>query len=257
MARYKVEINGINTSNLIVLRNDEMKRLFLELKKGNNEARDLLIKGNLKLVLSMVQRFNGRHDNMDDLFQIGCIGLIKAIDNFNTNLDLKFSTYAVPMILGEIRRYLRDNQALRVSRHLKDISYQIVKEKEDYFSVYFCEPTIEFLSSKIGVKTKDIVDALDSMQQTVSIFEPVFSENGDSLFLMDQIADNKNDIENLLNSMALKNGLKRLNDKELFVIEKRFYEGKTQVEIAEEMNVSQAQISRLEKSAIDELKKHF
>ncbi|MBR3841528.1 MAG: SigB/SigF/SigG family RNA polymerase sigma factor [Erysipelotrichales bacterium] len=257
MARYKVDINGVNTANLKVLTNAEMRELFKQIKEGNEEARNELINGNLKLVLSMVQRFNGRHDNMDDLFQIGCVGLIKAIDNFDVNMDVKFSTYAVPMILGEIRRYLRDNQSLRISRHLKDLSYQIVREKEDYYSKNYKEASTSYLANKLGVKEKDIIDAIDSMQQTISIFEPVYSDNGDNLYIMDQITDNKDEVNDLLNSMALKKGLKNLNDKELYVIEKRFYEGKTQVEIAEEMNVSQAQISRLEKSALEELKKHF
>lgn len=257
MARYKVDINGVNTSDLKVLSSEEMKHLFYELKNGNEDARVELINGNLKLVLSMVQRFNGRHDNMDDLFQIGCVGLIKAIDNFDCSLDVKFSTYAVPMILGEIRRYLRDNQSLRISRHLKDISYQIVREKEDFYAKYGKEASTQYLSEKIGVKEKDIIDAIDSMQQTISIFEPVYSDNGDNLYVMDQITDNKDEVEVLLNNMALKKGLKRLNEKELYVIQKRFYEGKTQVEIADEMHVSQAQISRLEKSALEELKKHF
>lgn len=257
MTRYKVEINGIDTGKLKVLTNEEMKVLFLRMHSGDLIARDELINGNLKLVLSMVQRFNGRHDNLDDIFQIGCVGLIKAVDNFDITLDVRFSTYAVPMITGEIRRFLRDNQALRISRHLKDISYRLVKEKEMYFADNNKEPTIAYLASKLEVKEKDIIDALDSMQQTISIFEPIYSDNGDNLFLMDQISDSKDEVNNLLNLMALKKGLNKLNDKELFVIGRRYYDGRTQMEIADELQVSQAQISRLEKSALEELKKHF
>lgn len=257
MARYKVELSGVDTSQLHVLSNSEMRKLFKEMKEGDLSAREKLIGGNLKLVLSMVQRFSSRNENMDDLFQIGCVGLIKAIDNFDLTQDVKFSTYAVPMILGEIRRYLRDNQSMRVSRHLKDIAYKCMKLREDYVSMNHKEPTIEYLAKELEVKEKDIIDAMDAMQQTISIFEPVFSDNNDTLLVMDQIASKKNEVEYLLNVMSLRRGLRRLNEKEAMVIRERFYKGKTQVEIANDLHVSQAQISRLEKSALEELKKQF
>lgn len=257
MARYKVELCGVDTSQLTVLSNVEMRNLFTEMQSGNLKAREKLIAGNLKLVLSMVQRFSSRNENMDDLFQIGCVGLIKSIDNFDLSQEVRFSTYAVPMILGEIRRYLRDNQSMRISRHLKDIAYKCMKIKEEYIGQYHQEPTVEYLAKVLEVKEKDVVEAMEAMQQTVSIFDPVFNDSGDTLLIMDQIANKKDEIVNLLNVMSLRKGLRKLSDKEALVIRERFYKGKTQVEIASELHVSQAQISRLEKSALEELKKHF
>lgn len=257
MARYKVDLCGVDTGQLQVLSNTEMRMLFKKMQAGDLSARDKLIQGNLKLVLSMVQRFSSRNENMDDLFQIGCVGLIKSIDNFDLSQEVRFSTYAVPMILGEIRRYLRDNQSMRISRHLKDIAYKCMKLKEEYVSEHHTEPTIKHLAQVLEVKEKDVVEAMEAMQQTISIFEPVYSDSTDTLLVMDQIASQKDEIDILLNIISLRKGLRSLNPKEALVIQERFYKGKTQVEIASDLQVSQAQISRLEKSAIEELKKHF
>ena len=257
MSRYKVTISGINTSNLNVLTNKEMKQLFIKLQNGDAQAKEELINGNLKLVLSIVQRFSSRCDNMDDLFQVGCIGLVKSIDNFDLKHEVRFSTYAVPMIMGEIKRYLRDNQVIRVSRHLKDIAYKAFKLKENYIHTYQKEPTTRWLAEQLEVKEKDIVDALDSVQSVISIFEPVYNSDGDELFLLDQIKDDKDEIALLENVMALKNSMKNLKDKEMDIIHKRYYQDKTQTEIAMELGISQAQVSRLEKNAIATLRKNI
>ncbi len=257
MSRYKVDINGIQTQNLKVLNNEDMKILFQEYKKGNIDAKNDLIYGNLKLVLSIVQRFHNRCENMDDLFQVGCIGLVKAIDNFDLKHEVKFSTYAVPMIMGEIKRYLRDNQVIRISRHLKDLSYKIFRLKEEYIHKFQKEPTITWLAKQLEVKEKDIIDAIDSTQNIVSIFEPVYNSDGDELYLVDQIKDERNDIEKVSNYMTLKKSMKKLKGKEKDVILKRYYQDKTQMEIAEELGISQAQVSRIEKNAIQELRKEF
>ncbi len=257
MSRYKVKINGINTSELKVLTNAEMKTLFQLLKEGDDSAKEKLIQGNLKLVLSIVQRFSSRCENMDDLFQVGCIGLVKSIDNFDLKHEVRFSTYAVPMIMGEIKRYLRDNQVIRVSRHLKDLAYKVFKLKEEYVHLHQKEPTVSYLANQLEVKEKDIVDALDSMQSVISIFEPVYNSDGDELYLLDQIKDEKDEITHLSNLMALKNSMRALKEKEMDIIQKRYYQDKTQTEIAQELGISQAQVSRLEKSAIAVLKKNF
>lgn len=257
MSRYKVDINGIQTQNLKVLNNEKMIILFEEYKNGNMQAKDELIYGNLKLVLSIVQRFHNRCENMDDLFQVGCIGLIKAIDNFDLKHEVKFSTYAVPMIMGEIKRFLRDNQVIRVSRHLKDLSYKIFRLKEEYIHKYQKEPTINWLANQLEVKEKDIIDALDSIQCVVSIFEPVYNSDGDELYLVDQIKDEKDDIDKISNYITLKKSMNKLSKKEKNVILKRYYQDKTQMEIAEELGISQAQVSRIEKNAIEEMKKEF
>lgn len=257
MSRYKVEISGITTSTLRVLTNAEMKVLFLKLQAGDVLAKDELIQGNLKLVLSIVQRFSSRCENMDDLFQVGCIGLVKSIDNFDLKHEVRFSTYAVPMIMGEIKRYLRDNQVIRVSRHLKDLSYKAFKLKEEYIHTYQIEPSAAYLAQQLEVKEKDIVDALDSTQSVLSIFEPVYNSDGDELYLLDQIKDDKNDIEMLSNVLTLKKSMTHLKDKELEIIRKRYYQDMTQTEIAQELGISQAQVSRLEKNAIAILKKEF
>lgn len=257
MSRYKVDICGVNTADLVVLKNSEMMELFKAMKAGDKSAKEKLVNGNLKLVLSMVQRFSYRNENMDDLFQIGCVGLIKAVDNFDLKHEVRFSTYAVPMILGEIKRYLRDNQSMRVSRHLKDVAYRSLRFKEEYQSEHQKEPTIAEIAAHLEVKEKEVVEALEAIQSMVSIFEPVYNNNGDSLLVMDQIKDTHDEIGKLMNILSLRKGLKSLNDKELLVINERFYNGKTQIEIAKDLHVSQAQISRLEKSALEELKKFF
>ncbi len=257
MSRYKVTISGINTSELTVLNNKEMKELFLKLQSGDQTAKETLINGNLKLVLSIVQRFSSRCENMDDLFQVGCIGLVKSIDNFDLKHEVRFSTYAVPMIMGEIKRYLRDNQVVRVSRHLKDLAYKAFKLKEEYVHNHQKEPTTTWLAQQLEVKEKDIVDALDSVQSVVSIFEPVYNSDGDELYLLDQIKDDKDEIALLENVLALKKSMHNLKAKEMDIIKKRYYEDKTQTEIAQELGISQAQVSRLEKNAIATLRKHI
>lgn len=257
MSRYKVTISGINTSELTVLNNKEMKELFLKLQSGDQTAKETLINGNLKLVLSIVQRFSSRCENMDDLFQVGCIGLVKSIDNFDLKHEVRFSTYAVPMIMGEIKRYLRDNQVVRVSRHLKDLAYKAFKLKEEYVHNHQKEPTTAWLAQQLEVKEKDVVDALDSVQSVVSIFEPVYNSEGDELYLLDQIKDDKDEIALLENVLALKKSMHNLKAKEMDIIKKRYYEDKTQTEIAQELGISQAQVSRLEKNAIATLRKHI
>lgn len=257
MARYKVEICGINTAELKVLKNDEMIELFKQLNKGDESAKEKLTMGNLKLVLSLVQRFSHRAENMDDLFQIGCIGLIKAIDNFDLKHEVRFSTYAVPMIMGEIKRYLRDNQMIRVSRHLKDLAYRTLHVKEEYIHEYQKEPTIEELAKLVNEKESDVQEALESLQSVASIFEPLYSEDGDTLYIMDQIKDEKNELDQISDLITLEQGLHQLNEKEYEIIEKRYFKGQTQTEIASELAISQAQVSRIEKSALQSLKKNF
>lgn len=257
MGRYKVDLCGVNTSSLPVLKNAEMMDLFKRLQSGEIECKEKLILGNLKLVLAMTQRFAHRTDNMDDLFQIGCVGLIKAIDNFDLRHEVRFSTYAVPMILGEMKRYLRDNQMIRVSRHLKDLAYKVLKEKETYVHAYQKEPTLLELSKLTGATEKEIQESLESIQSVVSIFEPIYNDESDTLYLLDQIQDDKNEIEKLQNSLSLKESMKHLSDKEYDIIVQRYYDGKTQVEIAGELGISQAQVSRLEKNALNTLKKNF
>lgn len=257
MGRYKVDISGVNTSELPVLKNAEMVALFKQYRLGNEEAKSELIQGNLKLVLSIVQRFSHRCDNMDDLFQIGCIGLIKSIENFDLGHEVRFSTYAVPMIMGEIKRYLRDNQAIRVSRHLKDLAYKVLKEKEIYMHENQIEPTYSQLAEMVGVKEKDVMEALEAIQSVISIFEPIYNDEGDTLFLLDQISDDNNEIDKLSSLISLKQSMKSLSAKELEIIDKRYYQGRTQTEIASELGISQAQVSRLEKSALQCLKKNF
>lgn len=257
MSRYKVCINGVNTASLKVLTNNEMKVLFVNLQNGDSSAKEELINGNLKLVLSIVQRFSSRCENMDDLFQVGCIGLVKSIDNFDLKHEVRFSTYAVPMIMGEIKRYLRDNQVIRVSRHLKDIAYKAYRLKEDYIHLHQEEPTLAYIAQQLEVKEKDVASALDSMQSVISIFEPIYNSDGDELYLLDQIKDDKDEIAQLSNFMALKNSMKFLKEKEMDIIKKRYYMDMTQTEIAQELGISQAQVSRLEKNAIAILKKNF
>lgn len=257
MGRYKVEISGVVTSHIKVLTNKEMKQLFEQLQAGNEQAKEELMHGNLKLVLSIVQRFSSRTENMDDLFQVGCIGLMKSIDNFDLRHEVRFSTYAVPMIMGEIKRYLRDNQVIRVSRHLKDLTYKIYKLKEEYMHTYQKEADVAYLAQKLEVKEKDIVDALTSMNSVVSIFEPIYNKDGDELLLLDQIQDEHNETASVSQLLALKKGMRYLKEKELDIINKRYYMDMTQTEIAKEMGISQAQVSRLEKGAIEILKRQM
>ena len=241
MALNKVEICGVNTSRLPVLTNDEKEVLFERIKQGDIEAREQYIKGNLRLVLSVIKRFSNSSENPDDLFQIGCIGLIKAIDNFDTTLNVKFSTYAVPMIIGEIRRYLRDNNSIRVSRSLRNLK----------------EPTISEIAKEIGIEKEEIVYALDAIQSPVSLYEPVYTEGGDTLYVMDQISDKKNKEENWVEDLSLKEALKRLDERERNIIKMRFYQGKTQMEVAQEIGISQAQVSRLEKHALKNMRAYL
>lgn len=257
MALNKVEICGVNTSKLPVLKAEEKEELFRRIKEGDEEARELYIKGNLRLVLSVIKRFSGSSENMDDLFQIGCIGLIKAIDNFDTTLNVKFSTYAVPMIIGEIRRYLRDNNSIRVSRSLRDIAYRAIYAKETYMKNNLKEPTIAEIASEIGIEKETIVYAMDAIQNPVSLFEPVYTEGGDTLYVMDQISDKKNREENWVENLSLREAINRLNQRERHIIDLRFYEGKTQMEVAQEIGISQAQVSRLEKNALKTMRNYL
>lgn len=257
MALNKVEICGVNTARLPVLTNEEKEQLFTRIKTGDMEARERYIKGNLRLVLSVIKRFSNSSENVDDLFQIGCVGLIKAIDNFDTTLNVKFSTYAVPMIIGEIRRYLRDNNSIRVSRSLRDTAYKAIYARENYVKQHQKEPTITEIAEEIGMEKEDIVYALDAIQSPVSLYEPVYTEGGDTLYVMDQISDKKNREENWIEDLSLKEAMKRLDDREKHIIEMRFYEGKTQMEVAREIGISQAQVSRLEKHALKNMKNYL
>ncbi|MBE6157382.1 MAG: RNA polymerase sporulation sigma factor SigG [Firmicutes bacterium] len=255
MAKYKVEISGINTNNITVLNNEEMKKLFRKKQAGDEFARDLLVEGNLKLVLSILKKFNNRGENMDDLFQIGCVGLVKAIDNFNLDHDVKFSTYAVPMILGEIRRYLRDNNSIRISRSVKDIAYKSLKYKEEYLKKNGVEPSIEEIAKFLDVKNYDVINALESLREPISMFEPIYSDGGDTIYLADQIEDKNISNDDFSSRIALEEAINKLNEREQYILDERFVIGKTQMEIAEELNISQAQVSRIEKGAIKQLKK--
>ena len=257
MALNKVEICGVNTSKLPVLKAEEKEELFRRIKEGDEEARELYIKGNLRLVLSVIKRFSNSSENMDDLFQIGCIGLIKAIDNFDTTLNVKFSTYAVPMIIGEIRRYLRDNNSIRVSRSLRDIAYRAIYAKEPYMKTNLREPPIAEIASEIGINKEMIVYAMDAIQNPVSLFEPVYTEGGDTLYVMDQISDKKNKEETWVENLSLREAINRLNKRERHIIDLRFYEGKTQMEVAQEIGISQAQVSRLEKNALKTMRNYL
>lgn len=257
MALNKVEICGVNTSKLPRLTEEEKELLFDRIKKGDKEAREIYIKGNLRLVLSVIKRFGNSNENPDDLFQIGCIGLMKAIDNFDTSLQVKFSTYAVPMILGEIRRYLRDNNTIRVSRSLRDTAYKAIYAKENYMKQHQKEPTIMEIASEIGIDKEEIVYALDAIQSPMSLYEPVYTEGGDTLYVMDQVSDKKNREENWIENLALQDAIKRLNERERYLVRLRFYEGKTQMEVAQEIGISQAQVSRLEKNALKTMKNYL
>lgn len=257
MARNKVEICGVDTSKLPVLKNEEMRVLFAELQAGDKNARDTLINGNLRLVLSVIQRFYNRGEYVDDLFQVGCIGLMKSIDNFDLNQNVRFSTYAVPMIIGEIRRYLRDNNPIRVSRSLRDIAYKALQVREQLLGLFSREPSIEDIAKRINVPYEDVVFALDAIQDPVSLFEPIFNDGGDPIFVMDQISDDKSKENSWVDDIAIREGMKRLNDREKLILNKRFFLGKTQMEVADEIGISQAQVSRLEKSAIKAMNKNI
>lgn len=255
MARHKVEISGVDTANIKVLTSGEMTELFKKMHKGDPFARNDLVQGNLKLVLSILKRFTNRSDNMDDLFQVGCIGLLKSIDNFDLSHNVRFSTYAVPMILGEIRRYLRDNNALRISRSLKDTAYKALKLKEEITNKEGKEPSMERIAKELDMPIFDVLNALDAMREPVSIFEPIYNDGGDTIYLFDQIEDKKDSSRDWDIKIALEKALKNLKERERFILNQRFIIGKTQMEIAEEIGISQAQVSRLENNAIKSIKK--
>lgn len=255
MAKYKVDICGVNTSQLEVLSSEETVELFKKYQKGDKEAKERLVNGNLKLVLSILKKYNNRCDNMDDLFQVGVIGLIKAIDNFDLSYNLKLSTYACPLILGEVRRYLRDNNSIRVSRSLKDLAYKILKCKEEIMQEKEYEPSFEEIAKKLDVDYFDVVNAMDALREPVSMFEPIYNDGGDTIYLYDQIEDKSLKTNELEVKMAVDDAIRDLKEREQYILEERFITGKTQMEIAEELTISQAQVSRLEKNAIKTLKK--
>ena len=255
MGKGKVDITGVNTSELTVLSNDEMDKLFKELKNGNKSAKSKLVNGNLKLVLSLLRKFNNRTDNMDDLFKIGCIGLIKAIDNFDLSHNVRFSTYAVPMILGEVKRYLRDNNSLRISRSIKDTAYKAIKVKDELTTINGVEPSIYEVAKVLGVSEIDVILALDSLKEPISMFEPIYNDGGDTIYLSDQLEDKKDNINSWDIKIYLKEAIKKLKEKERKILIDRYLIGKTQVEISDEIGISQAQVSRLEKDAISNIKK--
>lgn len=250
----KVEICGVNTSKLKVLTDEEKRDLLVKCKNGDMGARQELIYGNLRLVLSIIQRFTNRKENMDDLFQVGCIGLIKAVDNFNIELDVKFSTYAVPMIIGEVRRYLRDNNAIRISRSVRDLAYRALQVKEELVREKESEPTVDEIASKLGESREDVLRAMEAIIEPISLYEPVYSENGDSIYVIDQVSDANSSDECWLENIALRDAMKKLTEREQSIINMRFYKNKTQMEIAEEIGISQAQVSRLEKGAIEKMR---
>ncbi|MBC7765632.1 MAG: RNA polymerase sporulation sigma factor SigG [Hyphomonadaceae bacterium] len=257
MYMNKVEICGVNTSKLPVLTNDQKMVLFDRIHAGDTTAREEFVNGNLRLVLSVIQRFNNRGEYVDDLFQVGCIGLMKAIDNFDMSHNVRFSTYAVPMIIGEIRRYLRDNNAIRVSRSLRDTAYKALQVKERLTNQNGKEPTIMEIAKELEMQKEDVVFALDAIQDPISLFEPVYHDGGDAIFVMDQVRDEKNHDGNWLEEIALKEAMHKLGEREKHILTLRFFEGKTQMEVADEIGISQAQVSRLEKSALMHMRKHI
>ena len=257
MAGYKVEICGVNTATLPLLDSSEKETLFHRIKNGDQQARELYITGNLRLVLSVIGRFSSSGENIDDLFQIGCIGLMKAIDNFDLSHQVKFSTYAVPMIIGEIRRYLRDNNSIRVSRSLRDTAYKAIHTREILAKTSCKEPTLEEIAKVSGLTQEEIVFALDAIQSPVSLYDPVYTDGGDTLYVMDQISDKKNREDNWIEELSLNDAMNHLNERENFILRLRFYEGKTQMEVAEEIHISQAQVSRLEKSALKSIRTYL
>ena len=253
----KVEICGVNTSKLPLLSKKEKEELFIKIKAGDEEAREIFIKGNLRLVLSVIQRFYGRGESPDDLFQVGCVGLIKAIDNFDLSQNEQFSTYAVPMIIGEVKRYLRDNNSIRVSRSVRDLAYKAIQFKEKYFKENGKEATIEQIAKELGVEKEDIAVSFDAIQDPISLQEPIYNDGSESIYIMDQVKDSKNTDEIWTENMTIAGALERLNDKERTIVQKRFFDGRTQMEVANEIGISQAQVSRLEKSAIGHIKRWY
>ena len=253
----KVEICGVNTAKLKVLKNEETMELLRRTKDGDQEARRLLIEGNLRLVLSVIQKFASRGENADDLFQVGCVGLIKAIDNFDINQPVRFSTYGVPMIIGEIRRYLRDNSAIRVSRSMRDTAYKVLQIRERFLSENQREPTVEQIAKELDISREEVVCAMDAIVDPVSLFEPVYADSGDTVCVMDQVRDTRNTDEHWIDHIAMKEAVRRLSDREKRILSLRFYEGKTQMEVSAEVGISQAQVSRLEKGAINTIRKNL
>ena len=253
----KVEICGVNTSRLVVLKNNETMELLNKVKKGDNSARDQLVAGNLKLVLAVLQKFTGRGEPSDDLFQIGCIGLIKAIDNFDSNHGVRFSTYAVPMIIGELRRFMRDNSAVRVSRSMRDNAYRALTAKEEFVAKNQREPTPDEIAKMLGLKREDVVFALDAIADPVSLYDPIYQDGGDTICVMDQIRDNTSTDDNWIEQISIKQAVTDLDEREKRILALRFYDGKTQTEVAKEIGISQAQVSRLEKGVLDKVKKRL
>lgn len=257
MYRNKVEICGVNTADLTVLSEEEKTELLKKARQGDTNARRDLIYGNLRLVLSIIQRFSGRRESMDDLFQVGCIGLIKAVDHFNTDLDVRFSTYAVPMIIGEIRRYLRDNNAIRISRSVRDLAYRSLQAREELVALKEREPTVDEIAARLGEKREAVLHAMEAIVEPISLYEPVCNDSGDALYLMDQLADTASGDETWLENMVLRDAVKKLSEREQRIIQLRFYANKTQMEIAGEIGISQAQVSRLEKAALEKIRKQL
>lgn len=252
----KVEICGVNTSKLPVLKEKEMKELLFRMQNGDNGCREEFIKGNLRLVLSVIKRFNNRGENVDDLFQVGCIGLIKSIDNFDLSQNVRFSTYAVPMIIGEIRRYLRDNNSIRVSRSLRDIAYRALQVRDRLVNQDNREPTVTQIAKELELPREDVVFALDAIQDPVSLFEPIYHDGGDAIYVMDQISDTKNIDDSWIENISIKEAMKKINDREKLILNLRFFDGRTQMEVADEIGISQAQVSRLEKTALKHMRKY-
>lgn len=257
MSSYKVEISGVNTATLPILKEEEKASLFAKIQAGDKEARETYIRGNLRLVLSIIRRFSNSNENVDDLFQIGCIGLIKSIDNFDPTMEVKFSTYAVPMIIGEVRRYLRDNNSVRVSRSLRDTAYKALQAQEFMTRQNNQDPTLAEIATEIGIAQEDIVFALDAIQSPVSLYDPIYTDGNDTLYVMDQISDKKNREERWVEELSLSDAMSRLGERECLIIKLRFFQGKTQMEVAKEINISQAQVSRLEKSALKTMRQYL
>ena len=257
MSSYKVEISGVNTATLPILKEEEKASLFERIQAGDMEARETYIRGNLRLVLSIIRRFSNTNENVDDLFQIGCIGLIKSIDNFDPTMQVKFSTYAVPMIIGEVRRYLRDNNSVRVSRSLRDTAYKALHAQEIMTRKNNQDPTLSEVAEEIGIPEEDIVFALDAIQTPVSLYDPIYTDGNDTLYVMDQISDKKNKEDRWIEELSLNDAMSRLNERENLIIQLRFFQGKTQMEVAKEIQISQAQVSRLEKSALKNMRNYL
>lgn len=256
MVINKVEICGVNTSKLPVLKEKEMRELLISMRNGNESSREKFIKGNLRLVLSVIQRFNNRGENADDLFQVGCIGLIKSIDNFDLSQNVKFSTYAVPMIIGEIRRYLRDNNSIRVSRSLRDIAYRALQVRDKFVAKNNKEPTVSQIAKELKVPREEVIFALDAIQEPMSLYEPIYHDDGDAIYVMDQISDNKSHDQNWVQDISIKEAMKKLSGREKMILNMRFFDGRTQMEVADEIGISQAQVSRLEKTALKHMRKY-